>query len=205
MNFKKGIVALVAVTLTNFAFAGNTSKAQLMADQFVANQRQAAANIQHPTDDGATLQDFIHNFFGSLDEVGPMFNLPKAETEQAKKTDQAVEAGLITFANHLDTNSFNEQDKAIMQAFETDIPNFFQEMLSLQSEVDENMTIAEMKAKIQQLTVKGENLFKQIASNVVKNQTEVAADQVDITRAGTIMQVFYTQIVTMAAMAEMQE
>ena len=200
MELKKYVLAVSAVALTSWSFAGNAAQTQVILEQFTANPQQVVSHVQHPSDDSMSLEEFIVGFFNSLEEMGVT-----ASTQQEKDTDAAMKAGLVNFAKHLEAQSLDDNEQAIQHSLDNDLVVLVQEAGELQEKIANlEIPVETLQERYLSLIARLENVLKDTANRVIKNQTEVAPEKVDQERAAGMLQLFYMTIVYLQVFDEME-
>ena len=188
MHFKKMLCTLVAVTVTPMVFAGNSSPMQVAMNDFSARQVAQAENE-------ITYEQALDAFFEAIQQMLPAKN----QTDQ--DTDKAIKAGLLKMFQDDEASTLNENEQAIMTLLFQDIPAAGEELQTLAENKD--ATLRQLEEKQAQIAARVNEMFAQVADKLVKNQTQVKADKVNKERATQVTSLFYAQLVSAAAMAEM--
>lgn len=150
MKMKRWLLALVAVTLTNMAFAGNTSELRGLIDLFFGGMEQQITSIETQSQQDSEMK------------------------QQALDVLKALKGGLINYDDHLNAGNLNETDKAIDKALNTTIPAIFNKIKNSSDEINAEIT----------------PVLKELASNIIKNQTEVPASKVKVDDCTDLLSIF---------------
>lgn len=189
MKLKNMCCALAALLVTPMLFAGNTSPMQIAIQDYSARQ------TAEQSDPHRMYEEVLDACFTAINEMLPATN------QQDKDTDQAVKAGFLQLFEHDENSVLTQQEQEIINVLFQDIPEVYNELNNLAQNKD--ITLRQLEEKQQQIAARADELFGQAAAKIVKNQTTVASDKLNMQRAKQVTASFYMQLVSLSAFAQM--